>query len=1027
MNAESGAPTGSLKPVTASLTATNKEKALWLLEKLVPDTGINNVGLALQVSGRLRPDALRAAMAVMLGRHEVLRTVFRTDGAELVKETIPASEFTVDIESLDLSGGQLEEQLTAFVDRPFRLDGRALIRAGFATHPDGDVLCVGVHHLAFDMASIAVFMREFVPVYEAMANGRPIPAEASTRAPLVTEPEPQPADLDYWRETLRGVTPGGLDLWCGVPRGRQPVMTGENAGRALSAEAQHAVLRLQRVARAPVAAVLLATYCALLASHGAGPDIVVGSPVDVRGTNASAIGYHVNVVPLRVRVDFGEGFRALVRKARDAFLGAMGHAGVSVDDLNGELPGFGSSWQTALFRHMFNFLPDTSRGELSIDGMPARLLTIENPYSKSDLELVGTPSKPDIWFRYSREILARADVEAMLRRFEALLIAAAQDADRPIGETAGWSDLDRQVVDRANETASESAPETVPAAFLSWVTSSPQAPALVDGEHTLTYRQAHRTAVAIRDLLAADAGVRAGDVVAVAAPPGEAAVAALGVWLAGGICLPLDAHHDASWLTRQLTHSRAKAVLTGTGVRLPADAQPLPVLPLDAARPAGSGEPDPAGAPTDPLSPACLFHTCAPDGEPVATVLSHAGIANLVGHFATELSATPGTGTLTLTGLTSYDALLGLFLPLSSGGRLVVAPAESRAGGDALRELIGRHDVGIVQIPPGTPARILLDAADRLPGLRVLARGEEISRTTADGLRTAGCLLYGVHGAAETGGWALSGRIDDPDDLASGRPITNTRAFITAPDGRELPIGLRGELRLAGAGLALAGPDDARFPHDERYGRHYRTGELALRRPDGTIERLGRAGRQILTEDGPVDPSGIEAVLLDHPGVRAAVALSVTPSGEAPAAVAFAEVTGEADDLAPLLRAHAQERLAAPAVPRQIVCLTALPRNPDGRPDGDALARLAVKALAAGPGEQDPATDDKLVQELVELWRELLDTEVTARTSFFEAGGHSLLAAVLAQKIEESTGVSLELSEIFEHPTPVALAARVRA
>ncbi|KUM86793.1 hypothetical protein AQI88_41030 [Streptomyces cellostaticus] len=983
------------------------------------------------MSGRLRPDALKAAMAIMLGRHEVLRTVFRADhAAELLKETIPASKFKVDIEPLDLSGGQLEEQLTAFVDRPFRLDGRALVRAGFAAHPDGDVLCVGVHHLAFDMVSIALFMREFIPVYEAIAAGRPIPAEASTRAPLVTESGPQPADLAYWRETLRGVTPGGLDLWCGAPRGRQPVMTGENAGRALSPEAQQAVLHLQRVARAPVAAVLLATYSALLASHGAGPDIVIGSPVDVRGTNASAIGYHVNVVPLRVRVDFAEGFRVLARQARDAFLGAMGHAGVSVDDLNGELPGFGSSWQTALFRHMFNFLPDTSPGELSIDSMPARLLTIENPYSKSDLELVATPSKPEIWFRYSREILARADVEAMLRRFEALLIAAAQDADRPIGEIAGWSDLDRQVIDRANETASPAAPETVPEAFRSWVTSSPQAPAVVDGERTLTYQQVHQAAVAIRDLLTADAGVRAGDVVAVAAPPGEAAVAALGVWLAGAVCLPLDAGHDASWPARQLTHARAKAVLTGTGVRLPADTQPLPVLSMDAARPAGSVEPDPVGEPADPLSPACLFYASAPDGEPVATVLSHAGIANLVGHFATELSATPGTGTLTLAGHTSYDSLVDLFLPLSSGGRLVVAPDEARRSGPALRELIDRHDVGIVPIPPGTPARILQDAGDRLPGLRVLVQGEEISRATAHRLLAAGCRLYGAHGAAETSGRALAGRIDDPDDLASGRPITNTWAFITAPDGRELPIGLRGELCLAGTGLAPAGPDDARFSHHERYGRYYRTGELARRRPDGTIERLGRSSRQIITADGPVNPSGIEAVLLDHPGVDAAVALSVTSPGEDRTIVAFAEVTdaaGEADGLAPRLRAHARDHLAAAAVPQQVVCLTALPRHADGRPDRDALARLAVKALEAAPDTQDPAADDTLVQDLTELYRKLLNTEVTAQTNFFEAGGHSLLAAVLAQNIEELTGVSLELSEMFEHPTPAALAARVRA
>jgi acyl carrier protein len=488
---------------------------------------------------------------------------------------------------------------------------------------------VAVHHLAFDMVSMALFMREFIPVYDAISSGRPIPAAESTTASLVTESESRPEDLTYWREILRGFTPGGLDLWCGVPRGRRPVTTGGNVRRALSPEAQQAVLDLQRVARAPVAAVLLAAYSALLASHGAGPDIVIGSPVDVRGASSTAIGYHVNVVPLRVRVDFSAGFRVLARQARDAFLGGMAHANVSVDDLTGELPGVGSSWQTALFQHLFNFLPAASLGELSIDGMPARLLTIDNPYSKFDLELVGTPSMSEIWFRYSRDILARADVEAMLRRFEALLIAAAQDADRPIGEMAGWSDLDRKIIDQANRT----------------------------------------------------------------------------------------------------------------------------------------------------------------------------------------------------------------------------------------------------------------------------------------------------------GGWVASEWMDDPDGLIGGRPVADTRAFIAAPDGRELPVGLRGELCLAGTGFAPSDSDDARFAHNERYGRYYRTGEVARWRFDGTIERLAR------------------------------------PAGDAV----------------------------------------------DVRPD-----------------EPDPAADDQLVQDLIGVWRELLNTEATAHTSFFEAGGHSLLAAVLAQKVEDMTGASIPLTEIFENPTPAALAARAR-
>ncbi|AGL16007.1 condensation domain-containing protein [Actinoplanes sp. N902-109] len=437
--------------MTATTTAaTSKEMALWLLEQLVPGTGINNLGMAVRVDGNLRPDVLSAALAIVAGRHDMLRTVFRSAGAaDLVKQTVAAGGFQVAVEPLELSGATLEEDLTAFVDRPFPLEGQSLLRAGHVSRPDGDVFVVAVHHLAADMISMALFLREFIAVYDAIAGGRPIPPATPTTAPA-PEAASSPADRAYWRETLSGYTPGSLDLWCGATRSRLPVMTGGTARRTLSPQAQKAVQALQRTARVPAAAVLLAAYAALLVSHGAGADLVVGTPVDVRGTHGAAIGYHVNVVPLRLHVNLSTGFRDLARQARDAFLGAMAHADVSVDDLTGELPGVGSAWQSALFQHLFNFLPAASLGELSIDGMPARLVTVDNPYSKFDLELVGAPSAAELTFRYSREVLAQADVEAMLRRFESLLVAANADPDRPLAGTAGWSTVDRKIIDRSN-------------------------------------------------------------------------------------------------------------------------------------------------------------------------------------------------------------------------------------------------------------------------------------------------------------------------------------------------------------------------------------------------------------------------------------------------------------------------------------------------------------------------------------------------------------------------------------------------
>ncbi|MBO2456936.1 condensation domain-containing protein [Actinomadura violacea] len=975
--------------------ATAKEKALWLLEKLVPGTGINNITVALHVDGRLRPEALETSIGAVAGRHAILRTVFSESDAGLVKEVIPASAFRVAIEPLELSGGPLEEDMAGFAGRPFELDGRPLLRAGLAAHPDGDVLCLAFHHLVSDLLSVAAFMRAFVPVYDAVSAGRPAPPQPPEPTPVARDAQAMEADLAYWREHLRGYTPSGLDLWCGLPRPGTPLMTGGSVTRTLSPEGQAAVVRLQREVRAPVAAVLLAAYFALLAAHGAGPDLVVGSPLDVRGPRSQAMGYHVNVVPLRLQADLDEGFRQLAKRARDTFLGAMSHAGASVDDLSAELPRTGSSWSTTLYRHFFNFLPDISSGDLAIGGMGARLLTIPNAFSKFDLELFAVPSKAEIWFRYATEILDRADVEALLRRYEALLIEAVRDVDRPLRELAGWSEADRAIADAANRTAKPVTPGTVPEAFLSWARTAPDEPAVVDGPRTLSYRQVREAAAGVRNLLQG-AGVGPGDVVAVDVPHGpDLVTAVLGIWLAGAAYLP-DAASAAS--------AGAKVVLVGAGTGAAGEGE----VPLGAAVP-DPAAPEPA---TAPAAVACLLPADDPSGSassgPVR--LSHGGVANLAGHFAAELAAGPGTGTLSLAAPSSCGSLLELFLPLATGGRVVIAPAEARTDPAVLRRTVEEQRVEIVQLSPGASARVL----DGLSGVRVLARPEDVPPWLARRLADDGCQVHAVRGDARTCGWVLSGRLDEQGGPAGERPITNTRAFVLAPDGRELPTGVRGELCVAGAGVTPDAPD--RPP----YGRLHRTGELVRRRPDGALERLGRLGRRVVVAETPVDLDRVEAALTGQAGVTAAAALVVADPEAGDTLVAFAETADE-----PQWRPPA-------GVPGLVVRLDLLPRGADGLVDHDAVARLALERLAAGtaasaPSASGPPADDDLVQRLVELWARLLKVEATAETGFFEAGGHSLLAAVLAQEVEELTGVHLELSEIFEHKTPVALAARLAA
>lgn len=1003
-------------------SANAREKALWLLERLVPGTGVNVLAVAFQVDGHLRPDILRSSIATVTDRNEVLRTVFSGVGPALAKEVIPSSGFAVEVEDIDLPDGEVEEELRRYVRRPFDFNGRPLIRAALASRQEGDICCIVFHHLVCDATSMGIFMGQLIAAYDSLLAGRVLP-RVETAAAGPGEPKPLEADVVYWRQVLDGYVPEGLDLWCGSRRAENPLMSGGTVTYEVSAEGRDAIQRLQREVRAPVTAILLAAYYALLVSHGAGPDLVIGSPLDVRGQHSRAIGYHITVVPLRLRVDLAESFRELTRRARNAFLAAMAHGSASVDDLSADLHRDGSSWSTTLYRHAFNCLPGISVDDVRIGGMNAKVLELENGFSKWDLELIALPSKSEILFRYAAEILDRADVEALMRRYEALLIAAVQAPDRPVGELVGWSSPDRGIIDAANQTARQADEASVVAVFRSRVLAAPEAPAVTDGGRTFTYRQVWDAAAGVRDLLLASGAGRA-DVVGLAVREGHEGIAAiLGTWLAEAAYLPLDPGQDISSLARRLAGSPVKLILVGDGVRPPAGDGVPPALSLSSAV-SGTGTLDKPVPALNPLAAACAFAANGPSGSAAVTELSHRAVANLVSHFAAELAMEPGSGALALADFWSVGSLLELFVPLVSGGQVVVPPGGLTNAG-VLHETLARHDVRVMQLPPGFPARILEEGGDALGQLHVVARGEEVPPRVARRLLSAGVQLHSVYDAEGTAGWAISGR---GSGLTGGRPIANTRAFVIAPDGRELPPGVRGELCIAGDALALRCPDDSRFADHPRYGRYYRTGTLARWSHDGRIERLGEIGRQVLVGGVRVNLDEVEAVLLDCQGVNSVAAVVVTTPDEGEALVIFAETDGiqEPDgQLAQQLLDLTAVRLPPAAVPQCVMCIAALPRALGGLVDHDALRVLAGEGLSGSSRQPESAANDLLARHLTELWNELLGAEVTPQTSFFTAGGHSLLAAVLAQRIENLTGVAVELPDVFEHPTPAAMAARI--
>ncbi|MEU9506333.1 condensation domain-containing protein [Micromonospora sp. NPDC048170] len=994
-----------------TIAASRKEAAMWLLERLVPDTGVNNVAVAFEVAGRIDRGLFAAALRAVLARHEVLRTVFRADDATLTREVLAADQLDVPVVDVPAGDDGTDADLTAFAAEPFTIDGRPLVRAGIRAGTDGDVCCVVVHHLNFDAMSTTILLRELLVAYETVAAGnRPDDAPVAALA----ERTPDERSVAYWRKNLDGLRPAESGLWCARPAAGAPSLRARTVHHELSEPARAVVRRFQRELRASEAVVLLAAYSVLLAQHGAGSDVVIGTPVNVRDQRGmNAIGYHANLVPLRVRLDPDADFRAVVKQTRGTFLEAISHADVPLEHVSpavlGDAP---SSWRSSFFRHLFNYVPGTVDASLTLTGMPVRHVMVENGYSRFDLEFFVMPGKDATTVRaaFCVDAFDTADVGLLLERYDALLVQLGEDLDRPVARLSrrGASDL----------ALSASPPRTaamtsVLDAVHATVAANPDLVAVRDDTVAVTYGQLWSAAIATRDLVAASGG----STVAVLAPRGAALAAAwLGVWLAGARCVLLDPTQPIPDLAARLADSGAAPVLAAEGLPVPGALRIPATDATDAMR---------ADAPSGPDLDAVAYleyHLDAP--APLAVTVTHRALAGAVARLAERVATGPAV-TAWLSSSATDAALTELLVALTTGGRVVVAPEAARADGHALGELVRRHGVDVVQAPPAVWRQVVEHAGARLAGRAVLVGHEPLPRPLAAQLRaTGGTLHHGYTTPGVAGYAALGGGWDGTGVLPAAR------VFVTEPGtDHELGIGVRGELCVAGDTLAAGyhgRPEltEARFGEHPTYGRFHRTGDLARLLPDGQVDVVGPLSAQVRVAGQRIHLRDVESALAAHPDVEAVAAVGQATTvagaaGDAPDATVVAFVESQKPDVAERLRDHA--RTALPLTP-ELVVLNRLPVTVAGTVD-----RPALVALAATRARADVDPPDETTVALVGIWTEMLDRPgLHADSNFFASGGHSLLGAQLVQRVRTDLEMPVQLADLFANPTPRQLAEHLQ-
>lgn len=1035
-------------------TLSYAQQRFWLLDRLTSEPGTYNIRLAFDLRGRLNEEALAAAVADTVERHEILRTIYPELSGGPTQQILDPGEFPVPLAALP-AGPDARERVAAEAWQDFDLSCEAPLRVRLlALGPDHHVLLIVVHHIAGDGASMGPLLNDLAAAYTARCDDTPptweeLPVQYADyalwqREVLGSKSDPDSLfarGLQYFRESLAGL-PEQLDL--PVDRARPAVASGR--GGLVELEVPVDVHeRLAYVAnrhRASLFMVLQAALATLLTRLGAGEDIPIGTSTGGRDDEAldQLVGAFTNSLVLRTDTSGNPTFTEMLERVRAVDLEAYRYQEVPFDRVVEQLNPARVQGRNPLFQILLELhvrTPDAGfeMPRLEVDDWP-----LAHRAAKTDLSVIGFENRDhdgarrgiDLVLEYAADLFDESTVRDIGQRLNQVLRAAATDPDTPIGSIDVLSADERQAVSRQRlETAAAYPDASVAELFERAVAADPDAVALESDGVAITYAELNASANRLARHLRRR-GVRAESRVGVClANSPELIVAVLAVLKAGGAYVPIDPAHPGQRLAWVLADTQADLVVTRTDLLdvLPEDVDATPIC-IDRERLEGESGLD-LGVTHDADNLVYAMYTSGSTGRPKGVLVTHRGLVNYLWWARTGYGLDGDAGAVML-GSVAFDlSVPNFFLPLIGGKSVTFLPPDpdlSRLAG-LLRE---DRDFSLLKITPGhlDMLRALLPERARIDSVRTFVVGaDELRPETAVGWRATapGATLINEYGPTETVVGCSVHTIDDTFDPSTpvpiGRPIANTTMYVLDRQLEPMPPGCVGELYIAGDGVArgylgrfaLTAERFVADPFGAPGSRMYRTGDLARLRRDGSLDFLGRRDNQVKVRGYRIELGEIEARLLQHPQLREAVALAV--NGQLLAYVVPA--SGPAPDPASI-RAGLRESLPEYMVPTSVVVLERMPLTTAGKVDHTALPKPHAAETAGGRAART------LTEAAVcELAGALLERAAAPEDNFFALGGHSLLATRLAADLRGRLGAAVPLSAVFGNPTLADLAAEV--
>lgn len=1024
------------------------QKGLWMLQKMSPEMSAYNIPLCFRISQTLEVEKFQQACQFVLHQHPILASIIAEDKGVPYQILQPGQPLAFQQEDIStMSDQEIITYIKAKAKEPFFLESGPLMRVYlFNRSVQECFILVTIHHIVFDGISVTPFLQTLFAAYHSLVQGKEpvaVPAAANYGDFVAWEQKMLAGKAGaehraFWQQQLAGALPI-LELPADHPRSTAQGFKGQVHTSLLPPELSKKIKELALAQHVNISAVFLGIWKALLYRYTGQEDIIVGMPAIVRPQAQfdSLIGYFINMIPIRSQDLGNKSFSTFLQELQLNMADSLDHVSypfpVLVRELNvPRTPGIPPVFQVAFFYQ--NLSQTTSfRDILTGYDRTLPLEFIEEIHQEGEyefaLETLEERTGTVLNCKYNPDLFEPSTIQRMVGHYINLAQEISENPHRIMNEYSLLSpeEQNRILLDW-NATQSDYPDRTCfHELFAQQAQRTPDAVAVVHGENTLTYRELDEKSSylavylqkkgVIPDCLIGICTERSLDMI----------VGLLGILKAGGAYVPLDPDYPLERLQYMIQDSKALFIITQAGLMakisglLGANTE---AIILDKEWGEIEAQAKPAHLLRQEVKPshlAYVIYTSGSTGKPKGVMITHKSLTNFLAAMADKPGLHLQDRLLAVTTYCFDIAGLELYLPLICGAQCYICSAETAKDAEKLKQEIQKVRPTIMQATPATWTMLFHTGWNNEAKTKILCGGEALPERLKQCFIETQSDVWNMFGPTETTIWSTVQHIKQEEPITIGKPIANTQIYILDSGRKPVPIGIPGELCIAGDGVArgyLNMPElTAEKFIDNPFNtgtKLYRTGDLARWLPDGNIDFLGRLDHQVKINGFRIELGEIENQLSAHPSMKEC-AVIVKEEGDSKQLIAYyvpGNQSAEADMLQSF-RDYLRRSLPEYMIPAFFIPLAAIPLTPNGKVDRKELMN---RKIIINRTKEKSMPQSKVEEKILEIWRTVLNIDdISTGDGFFDVGGDSVLAIVVVEKLKQKLNCNISVTALFKY------------